>query len=245
MKKTISFIIMFMICINMWACVGENQGLNSTTNKPANNVTEAQKVEMISKPPKEEYTEILLSDGRYFLCKKVQSGFSENSEQYGIYDGKKKVWSLKYAEYEADGSLEFYSHGDGVFSYRKSWYYGTVVFLSAQKGGTFKTKKHVYNQDSIYFDEGKALVLMARDNGFENGLLTPDNQLWRMDVYGNMEKVTVPGIDPSTNLYWCDFLPSRNSSHELYVQQFHAYSGKESKYYIYVYFNKPFNHAPP
>ena len=192
--------------------------------------------ESLSRPPEGEYSEILFEDGRYFLCKKVQSGFSENSEQYGIYDGKDKVWSLDYKEYKAElPTITFDSHGEGMFSYQYSLYYGTRVFLSAELGGSFNVKKSI-EQSSIHFDDGKALVLVGKDSKFVDGRLTPNEELVWIDKFGNIEEVSVQGFDASINLYWNVFLPSGNACQDIYVREFFTYINEQETHYIYVYF---------
>ena len=62
-------------------------------------------MEDVSYPPEGECDEIILQDERYYLCKKIEMGFDINAEYY-----------------------DFNSHGNDVFSYKYSSYFGEVHF---------------------------------------------------------------------------------------------------------------------
>lgn len=244
-------LVIVMCCVSLGACSNEmgfqqefsvsadvsssvvqesiSNSVSSNTNSPP--------AYLNSLPPESEYDELVLRDEQYCLCKKVDSGFDSNSEYYGVYDTVNQKWSIDYMELYTDDMsyFDFLSHGSGVFSYTYSSYYGTVVFLSAELGDTFKISEYVFNRDGIYFDEGQALVLLEKDNEYENHRWTPDSELLWIDVYGDAEPVSIAGFS-SEEIYWIDrFLPSSKSAHEVCVRCFYAYDEADEKNTIYTY----------
>ena len=190
-------------------------------------------------PPKDEYTEIILHDDRYFLCKKVQSGFSENGVYYGIYDTLNSVWALEYAQYDTHDidSIEFNYHGNGVFSYKYSWYYGTMVFLSADLGYSFETEK-VYNIETVRFIDGRAIALLHDEPSqtYINGMIAPDIRLVWIDTYGSISDVNVPGFVSDDLLYWYEsVLTGESDLEKIYANCFYNYNTGKKQYYIFIY----------
>lgn len=185
-------------------------------------------------PSADEYDEIVLEDERYCLCKKVDIDFDSNKEKYGIYDKQEKSWAMEYRELSLDDMsyFDFCSHGEGVFSYKYSSYYGTVVFLSAEKGGTFSSK-NIYNREGMYFDDGMAFILCSKKTKIEDGRITPDSELFLMDTSGNLKNVLIPGFDTDTWLYWSPFLLSKDSAKYSYARAFFT---KDDQHYVYIYF---------
>lgn len=236
MKKNLSIFILLAMLVSLCACAAE---------KPQNNIApDAQDTLSTTEnsyayPPEGEYTEIVLQDERYFLCKKDVSGFSENGEYYGIYDSHTGTWPLAYAEYDTDDMnyLKFYSHGNGVFSYKYSSYYGSMMFLSAELGGTFKTDK-IYNYENVKFIDGKALATFyIGRQGYVDGRIASDTELAWVDTMGDISTVSIPGFADDDMFYWSEsYLTGWEDSDQIFAQSFYNYNTGERLHYVYVYF---------
>ena len=192
-------------------------------------------------PPEGEYDEIVLEDDRYYLCKKTESGFDQNMECYGIYDGATGQWALEYRELPLDdiSFYDFNAHGDGVFSYIYSSYYGKICFLSAELGDLFKTDK-VNGREKVSFQDGKALIVLSQDRRYVkiNGesMLSPDRRLCWLNTQGQMEDVVLPEFGTDGMLYWSDSYIVGPSETAIYARKFDNYNTGECKSYIYFYF---------
>lgn len=190
-------------------------------------------------PPEGEYTEIVQRDDRYLLCKKVASGFTESGEYYGIYDSVTGTWPLAYDEYDTYDMnyLEFYSHGNGVFSYKYSSYYGSMMFLSAELGGSFKTDK-VYNYQNVRFVDGKALMTFyIGRQGYVDGRIASDTKLAWVNTKGQITDVSVPGFSEGDMFYWSEsFLTGWKDTDRIFGQSFYNYNTGERLHYVYIYF---------
>ena len=249
MRNVRILILTLVMCLSFCACTStSNQNTNvlhgiggAENDTQSSNTSNNSSTLNSGYPSADEYDEIILEDSRYYLCKKDESGFNSDAEYYGIYDSEKRQWAMEYTELSSyDMSyFDFCSHGNGVFSYTYSLHYGTVVFLSAELGDTFKTTEKVYHREKIYFDDGKALVLLSKDSKYVNGIRTPDNELFWIDTYGKITNVSIADFDANVLLYWNELvLPSANgySCREIYVRSFFTFINNEKTYYIFIYF---------
>ena len=259
MKKVISIFLVLAMCLSLCACekneavknveamidtLGEIalESINAirSAEDACSALTEAIVPETTSfGPPEDEYTEIILHDDRYFLCKKVQSGFSENGEYYGIYDAINCIWALEYSQYDTHdlNTLNFINHGCGVFSYKYSSYYGTRMFLSADMGYVFKTDT-IYNPETVKFYDGRAIALLHDEPSqtYVNGMIAPDIRLVWLDTYGTVSDVAIPGFNSDDLIYWYEsVLTGESDQDKIYANCFYNYNTGSCLYYIFVY----------
>ena len=190
-------------------------------------------------PPAGEYTEIVLHDDRYYLCRKVESGFSENGEYYGIYDAVNYKWALEYAQYNTHDidTLNFINHGCGVFSYKYSSYYGTRMFLSSELGDCFETEM-IYNPGTVKFIDGRAIALLHDEpsNTYVNGMIVPDIRLVWIDTYGSIYDVEIPDFVSNDMLYWSEsVLTGDFHQNQIYANSFYNYNTGSRLYYVFIY----------
>ena len=247
MKNKYYLIIALVVCLLLCSCgrgnasIGPADTPNSVDpsyNTPTESVTIATE-ELVSGPPESDYTEIVLQDDQYYLCKKIQSGFTDNSEYYGIYDAQNNTWALQYAGYETYDipSMIFNSHGNGMFSYKYSSYYGTMMFLSAELESSFQTEK-IYNYESVKFIDGRAIALIHEEPSqtYVDGMIAPTSRLVWIDTYGNISSVSIPGFDSDDLLYWSEsVLTGYSDQDEIYANSFYNYNTGERLHYVFIY----------
>lgn len=252
MKRVLCIVMLLTMLMSFYSCALENDDIVRGEEQSAMPTVTANEIEdevlepvvretenPYEFPPEDDYTEIILRDERYCLCKKIESGFTENGEYYGIYDSLTGSWPLEYAEYDTYDMnyLEFYSHGNGVFSYKYSSYYGSMMFLSADLGGSFKTDK-VYNYQNVKFIDGKALMTFyIGSQGYVDGRIASDTELAWVDTMGRISTVSVPGFSDDDMFYWSEsYLTGWNASDQIFGQSFYNYNTGERLHYVYVYF---------
>lgn len=190
-------------------------------------------------PPADDYDELLINDERYFLCKKYVSGFDEDSVYYGIYDGETGEWTFEFTDLDAGDrdSSQFYNHGDGVFCFTYLSEMGNtkICFLSSDLGNYFTCNADT-EQEEINFVNGKAFLLLHQDTAIENGRGTPNNKLYFLTTYGEIEEISIQGFEEDPNYYWNSVGLSDNDDTQIYARSFENYASGDRITYIYVYF---------
>lgn len=257
MQRKTTILLIFLVLLMLSSCGTRTDPPDVTTHTPSIKVTEAKSEDLLTTPeiapsttqettaygpPINEYTDIVLHDDRYYLCRLVQSGFSENGEYYGIYDALNCRWALDYAQYDTHDidMITFQYHGSGVFSYQYSWYYGTKMFLSADLGYSFETEK-IYNYKTLRFIDGKAIALIHDEPSqtYINGMIAPDSKLVWIDTYGAISDVVIPGFDPDDLIYWSEsVLTGDSDQNRIYANSFCNYNTGSRLYYVLVYHYK-------
>ncbi len=198
-------------------------------------------------PNEEDYDEIILSDERYFFCKKNVSGFEGNEDYYGVYDNELKEWIVDFialpqptdagALVSIEPNNQVYNFGEGMFGYTLS-YDGNMCtcFLSPDMGG----KTFILNLDNepvstTRFVNGSAFVLeYVKFKGYDEGHIPPDSRLCKLYKDGTLEEVSIPSFSNDKvgeYCYWfsCFVHPKDDT------KVFAAIFSVEDNYYLYVY----------
>lgn len=179
-----------------------------------------------STPPEEEYDGIVESDDRYFLCKKHESGFEEDTTLYGLYDGETGKWATDFMDL-GEQVNSFYNNGEGVFSYLGKY------FMSADYGGVFKLDTTYHTScEEIFFNGGKAFVFIDSDDQGARDI--PDVYMYRVSTVGELEGVEVPGCDKD-ECFWVSANVVDPDDEIIYARVFRRYTDDDDRYCIYVY----------
>lgn len=202
-------------------------------------VQETFPVEINKEPPISEYDEIILNDERYYLCKKVISGFDQNAVCYGIYDAQLEGWAYDFLELPVGDNdhPDFYYHQEGVFSYSYINSSGNTnnCFLSADYGDYFTCDLET-NPQQVRFLNGQAFALLYEKSKNEGGQLTPGNKLYMMSKYGELQEIQIEGFEADQRYYWDEACIYNMHSDEIYARSFRNYISGEKRIYIMVYF---------
>lgn len=131
--------------------------------------------------PNDEYNMEVVAEGdQYVLYHKIESGFSDETHYYAIYNKETDNWDLPEEELPApDEKNKEYSYlGDGVFAYCTRNVSSQYLFLSAEGETVFEFEPVVnFHRDGIRFIGGYAPIMGDLNGGYE---------VYIADVYGRI-----------------------------------------------------------
>lgn len=202
MKKTVVYLLMFILLMSLLTGCEGNADVSDDSNEQQmgvdgqgddeyeiNDDYEEDVYEVdVSYPDSSAYDEILIEEDGYYLCTKIQAGFSDGGTLLGIYDGNQGKWTVDFVDVPggSENKNNIRYKGSGVFMFLDDASSKTV-FISSDKGSYFSINLYLEELRTTVGEgdrfRGKYLPFYSGTNMKDYG---PSNEIYVLDTMGNL-----------------------------------------------------------